>query len=100
MIVIEGTVRIPPARLEDARPVMEQMIRASRAEAGCLDYAYSVDVLDPGLIRVSERWESRSLALPTGRCASMRQSPSQSERNPGPEANLSREPCLLAKALV
>ena len=26
MIVIEGTVRIPPARLEDARPVMEQMI--------------------------------------------------------------------------
>tara|TARA_R110000787_G_scaffold203479_1_gene313968 strand:- start:840 stop:1136 length:297 start_codon:yes stop_codon:yes gene_type:complete len=59
MIVIEGTVRIPPARLEDARPVMEQMIRASRAEAGCLDYAYSVDVLDPGLIRVSERWDSR-----------------------------------------
>lgn len=59
MIVIEGTVRIPPARLEDARPVMEQMIRASRAEAGCLDYAYSVDVLDPGLIRVSERWSSR-----------------------------------------
>tara|TARA_R110002051_G_scaffold287303_1_gene349992 strand:- start:224 stop:520 length:297 start_codon:yes stop_codon:yes gene_type:complete len=59
MIVIEGTVRIPPARLEEARPVMEQMIRASRAESGCLDYAYSVDVLDPGLIRVSERWESR-----------------------------------------
>ncbi len=59
MIVIEGTVRIPLARLDAARPVMEQMIRASRAEAGCLDYAYSVDVLDPGLIRVSERWESR-----------------------------------------
>ena len=60
MIVIEGTVRIPPARLDDARPAMEEMIRASRAEAGCVDYAYSVDVLDPGLIRVSERWESRA----------------------------------------
>ena len=59
MIVIEGTVRIPPANLDKARTVMEQMIRASRAEAGCLDYAYSVDVLDPGLIRVNERWESR-----------------------------------------
>lgn len=59
MIVIEGAVRIPPSRLEEARPVMEQIIRASRAEAGCLDYAYSVDVLDPGLIRVSERWVSR-----------------------------------------
>ena len=59
MIVIEGTVRIPPDRLDEARPIMEQMIRASRAEAGCLDYAYSVDVMDPGLIRVSERWENR-----------------------------------------
>jgi quinol monooxygenase YgiN len=59
MIVIEGTVRIPPENLAAARPVMEQMIRASRAEAGCVDYAYSVDVLDPGLIRVTERWESR-----------------------------------------
>ena len=59
MIVIEGTVRIGPDRLEEARSVMEQMILASRAEAGCLDYAYSVDVLDPGLIRVAERWQSR-----------------------------------------
>jgi quinol monooxygenase YgiN len=59
MIVIEGTVRVPPANIEAARPVMEQMIRASRAEAGCLDYAYSLDVLDPGLVRVTERWESR-----------------------------------------
>lgn len=48
MIVIEGTVRIPPENLEAARPVMEQMIRASRAEAGCIDKAYAFDVLDPG----------------------------------------------------
>lgn len=59
MIVIEGTVRIPPENLEAARPVMEQMIRASRAEAGCIDYAYAVDVLDPVLVRITERWESR-----------------------------------------
>jgi quinol monooxygenase YgiN len=59
MIIIEGTVRVPPERVEAARPAMETMIRASRAEAGCLDYAYSLDVLDPGLVRVTERWESR-----------------------------------------
>ena len=41
MIVIEGTVRIPPENVERARAVMEQMIRASRAEPGCIDYAYS-----------------------------------------------------------
>lgn len=59
MIVIEGTVRVPPDRVAEARAAMEQMIRASRAEAGCIDYAYAIDVLDPGLIRVSERWETR-----------------------------------------
>ncbi|WP_321487954.1 putative quinol monooxygenase [uncultured Hyphomonas sp.] len=59
MIVIEGTVRVPPERIDAAHPAMEAMIRASRAEAGCLDYAYSIDVLDPGLVRVTERWESR-----------------------------------------
>jgi quinol monooxygenase YgiN len=59
MIVIEGTVRVPPEQIEAARPAMEAMIRASRAEDGCLDYAYSIDVLDPGLVRVTERWESR-----------------------------------------
>jgi quinol monooxygenase YgiN len=60
MILIEGTVRVPPGNVVAARPAMEQMIRASRAEAGCLDYAYSIDLMDPGLIRVIERWESRA----------------------------------------
>lgn len=57
MIVVEGTIRI--ADPDKARPAMETMIRASRAEPGCLDYAYAVDLLDPGLIRISERWASR-----------------------------------------
>ena len=59
MIVIEGTVRVDPAQIDQARPAMEAMIAASRAEPGCIDYAYAVDVLEPGLIRVAERWHSR-----------------------------------------
>jgi quinol monooxygenase YgiN len=38
---------------------MEAMIAASRAEDGCHEYAYSVDLLDPTLIWINERWESR-----------------------------------------
>ena len=60
MIVIEGTVRLDPARIEAARPAMETMVKASRAEAGCIDYAYAIDMLDPGLVRVSERWADRA----------------------------------------
>ena len=59
VIVIEGTVRIPGGALEKARPAMEAMIKASRAEEGCIEYAYSVDVLDPTIVRVAERWTSR-----------------------------------------
>jgi quinol monooxygenase YgiN len=58
MIIIEGTFRLPAERIEAALPAMETMIRASRAEPGCIDYAYSLDVLDRGLVRVTERWES------------------------------------------
>lgn len=57
IIVIEGVIRVPD--LEAARPAMQKMIEASRAEPGCIDYAYAIDLLDSTLIRVHERWESR-----------------------------------------
>ncbi|MDX8520042.1 putative quinol monooxygenase [Mesorhizobium dulcispinae] len=59
MLVIIGTVRLPPDKLEQAKPAMERMISASRAEAGCLEYSYAQDVLDAGLIHVSEAWRDR-----------------------------------------
>ena len=60
MIVIEGTVRLPVANIDMARPAMLAMVSASRAEEGCIDYAYAFDLVDPGLVRVTERWESRA----------------------------------------
>ena len=59
MLLIVGTVRIHPSQLDRARPKMASMIEASRAEAGCLEYCYGEDVLDPGLIHVKERWTDR-----------------------------------------
>ena len=58
MIVIEGSIRVRD--LATARPHMARMIEASRAEPGCIDYAYAVDLLDPHLVRVSERWADRA----------------------------------------
>lgn len=59
MILVLGTVRLPPENLDRARPAMAAMVAASRAEDGCLDYAYAEDVLEPGLIRVTEAWRDR-----------------------------------------
>ena len=63
MILIIGTVRIAESALEAARPVMARMIEASRAEAGCVSYAYSIDVLDPTVIHVTEAWSDRAALM-------------------------------------
>lgn len=60
MILVLGTIRLPPGGLPAARPAMERMVLASRAKPGCLDYAYAEDVLEPGLIHVKEAWASRA----------------------------------------
>lgn len=58
-VVIIGQFRMPPENMEAARPLMRKVMEASRAEQGCVQYNYAEDVLDPGLIRVSEVWHSR-----------------------------------------
>lgn len=59
MIVVVGQFRLPAERMAQARPLMGKVMLATRAEAGCIEYNYAEDVLDPGLIRVSEVWETR-----------------------------------------
>lgn len=60
MILISGTIRLPVAGLAAALPAMTAMMAASRAEPGCIAYAYAQDLLDPGLIHVAERWTDRA----------------------------------------
>lgn len=57
MIVVTGHVRIGPKDLERARPHMRTVLEATRRENGCRLYAFAEDVLDPGLIRIVERWD-------------------------------------------
>ncbi len=58
MILVTGTVRIRADAHAAARPVMEKVMRLSRAEKGCISYAYAFDVLDMTLVHVIEQWES------------------------------------------
>ncbi len=59
MILIVGTIRLPVGKLGEARPHMARVIEASRTEQGCIEYSYAEDLLDPGLIRVTELWQDR-----------------------------------------
>lgn len=56
MILVQGWVRLAAGEIDHLRPAASEMMRATRAEAGCLDYAFAADLDDPGMLRVLERW--------------------------------------------
>ena len=59
MVIVAGHLVVDPderdAYLEGCRAVVE----AARGTDGCLDFALSADVVDPGRINIFERWESQ-----------------------------------------
>ena len=60
MILIAGTVRVPPEKVAGVRAAAQRMIEATRVEDGCVKYAFAEDVLDPGLIHISEVWRDQA----------------------------------------
>jgi quinol monooxygenase YgiN len=56
MIVIVGTVSFPPDKVASVTPHIEALVHATRAEDGCVSYAYAEDVLRPGVMHISEVW--------------------------------------------
>jgi quinol monooxygenase YgiN len=60
VIIVAGTVRIDAAKIDGTRVEMRKMLEASRAEDGCIDYSYAIDVLDAALVHVFEIWRDRA----------------------------------------
>lgn len=59
MLLVTGEFRFPANHRAEADITMARMIAATRAEAGCIEYAFAEDVVESGLFRIFERWESR-----------------------------------------
>ena len=60
MLIVIGTFRLPLESRAAALEAMARVTAATRAEPGCLSYAYAEDLLEPGLYRVSESWTDRA----------------------------------------
>jgi quinol monooxygenase YgiN len=73
MIAVIGSFRLTVANAGAGRAAMARVIAASRAEPGCLTYAYAEDVLEPGLFRVNELWTDRAALAAHFASAHMRQ---------------------------
>ena len=56
MIVVMGHAKMAPGEIDRLAGAMATQIAATRAEEGCLHYAYSRDVLEPDTMIITERW--------------------------------------------
>jgi quinol monooxygenase YgiN len=71
MLLIAGTVRIPAENIDKAREAVAKLIAETRKEDGCISYAFAQDLLDPGLIRISETWRDGAALKAHGASAHM-----------------------------
>jgi len=60
MVMIAGTLRIPVENIDAARLALARLVDATRQEPGCLDFAFSESVSEPGLLHLLERWADRA----------------------------------------
>jgi quinol monooxygenase YgiN len=58
MLIIAGEIVVDPGAVDQVREALKTMEDESRKEAGCLTYAFSVDINDPTKVRLTEHWES------------------------------------------
>ena len=58
MIVVNATIVATPETIAATKEAIAAMETASRAEAGCHDYTFSVELNNPNVMRVTECWES------------------------------------------
>jgi quinol monooxygenase YgiN len=64
MLIIAGTFEVDPRRRDEFIAGKVDAMRESRAEAGCIDYVFSADPLEPGRVHLFERWESKEHLAP------------------------------------
>jgi len=54
MIILAGTIRLGAGKREAALPVLQELVAATRAEPGNLQYAFAFDVNDDHVLRIFE----------------------------------------------
>ena len=58
MIIVTGNYQVPPDQRDRFMSSKREQVKRTRHEAGCIEYAFSADAEQPGLVRLIELWES------------------------------------------
>jgi quinol monooxygenase YgiN len=59
MVIVAGHIMVDPAQRESYLAGCVSVVEQARRAPGCLDFAITADLLDPGRIDILERWESQ-----------------------------------------
>ena len=60
MVIVAGHIIVDPSQRDDYLSGCVDVVSRARAATGCLDFALSADVVDPGRVNILERWESQA----------------------------------------
>ncbi len=60
MIIVAGHITVRPEQREEYLAGCVDVVELARRADGCLDFAISADLIEPGWINIYERWTSRS----------------------------------------
>ena len=60
MVIVAGHITVEPQQRESYLAGCVSVVEQARGTAGCLDFAISADLIDPGRVNVFERWESQA----------------------------------------
>jgi quinol monooxygenase YgiN len=59
MIIVAGYMDVDPAVRGEFLEARRESIMATHSEPGCIEYTFSADSVEPGRVRLFERWESK-----------------------------------------
>ena len=60
MVVVAGHITVEPEQREAYLAGCVRSVEQARGADGCLDFAITADLIDPGRINIFERWASQS----------------------------------------
>ena len=60
MVIVAGQITVEPRQRESYLAGCVSVVERARGASGCLDFAITADLIDPGRVNVFERWESQA----------------------------------------
>ena len=60
MIAVIGHMKFPPENIAALLPHVQELVRQTNANDGCIAYDVGQDILEPGVLRFSELWPDQA----------------------------------------